>query len=47
MDKKYLLLSCFFSTKSIVLSLAKKDDGEMTVIYGEGRGKRHKDIEIT
>ena len=47
MDKKVSFAFVFFLHKKHCLSLAKVDGGEMTVIYGEGRGKRHKDIEIT
>ena len=48
MDKKKKSFAfVFFLHKKHCLSLAKVDGGEMTMIYGEGRGKRHKDIGIT
>ena len=47
MDKKIYFAFVFFLDKKHCLSLANVDGGEMIVIYGEGREKRHKDIEIT
>ena len=46
MDKKVSFAFVFFLHKKHCLSLAKVDGGEMTVIYGEGRGEkaqRHRD----